>query len=194
MNAPKLEKISNEKQHRDIKYSIAECAFSTSLVNAEFSEFKLDHEDGQKHVAIKRSNILFQNKDCEIFTIVDQTQILANQTMRHQNNMLNTLTASVSHDMMTPLKCIILYAQYLLTTLMPEQDLQKVIYIKRTAQMLKQQTKDLLDRALIDNKSLTVNSEFAILPALIKEVLGIIAFQAEQSNIKIEFYQQDKSF
>lgn len=63
--------------------------------------------------------------------------MLANQDMRHQNNMLNALTASVSHDMVTPLKCIIMYAQYLLTTLMPEQDRQKVVYIKRTAQMLK---------------------------------------------------------
>ena len=54
--------------------------------------------------------------------------------------------------------------------------------------MLKQQTKDLLDRALIDNKSLRVHTEFALLPALILEVIGIIAFQAEQSNIKIEFF------
>ena len=60
--------------------------------------------------------------------------------------------------------------------------------------MLKQQTKDLLDRALIDNKSLRVHTEYALLPALILEVIGIIAFQAEQNNITIDFHQQDKSF
>ena len=63
----------------------------------------------------------------------DQTEILGIQEVRSQNDKLNSLTASVSHDMMTPLKCIVNYAQYLLTIRLGRSDREKVICILRTA-------------------------------------------------------------
>ena len=92
--------------------------------------------------------------------------------------MLHSLTASISHDMMTPLKCIVTYAEYLLTVITVKSDYKKVVYILRTAQILKQYTKDLLDRALIQNDALTLVPEPALISQLIKEVIGICEFQA----------------
>lgn len=113
--------------------------------------------------------------------------MLAHQRVRDQNERLNLLTASVSHDMMTPLKCIITYATYLLSSVMSETDRQKVVCILRTAQMLTQQTKDLLDRALIDNESLTITPKSTMISKAVQEVVTILTFQAEQLGVSIEY-------
>ena len=93
--------------------------------------------------------------------------------------------------MMTPLKCIITYAEYLLTVIKVKEDWLKVICILRTSQILKHYTKDLLDRALIENKTLVLTKESAKISRVVKEVVGIIKFQAEQSIISVEFYNQN---
>ena len=68
--------------------------------------------------------------------IRDLTQDLQLQYVTHKNDLLNKLTASVSHEMITPIKCIITYAQNLLKRLHNEDDSKMIFCVLRTAQML----------------------------------------------------------
>lgn len=57
----KFAKISEDKSESSRRYNLAQLTHKKELVGQDFSEFKLDHTDGVKRVAMKRHNILFQN-------------------------------------------------------------------------------------------------------------------------------------
>jgi len=62
------------------------------------------------------------------------------------------LNATVSHEMMTPLGCIISFAEHLSESLrgdLPKFEKAQIIF--KTAKLLRMNLKDLLDRSLLEN-------------------------------------------
>lgn len=77
------------------------------------------------------------------------------EKIESENRFLNTLTSTVTHEMMTPLNCIITFGRSLLTT----KYKAKAKVIVNVAQLIKMNLKDLLDRSLIENGKLVPNFE-----------------------------------
>jgi len=60
---------------------------------------------------LTHNRLTFNNKDCSILTINDLTKQRKAEMLETQNNMLNLLTANVTHEMTTPLSCIISFSE-----------------------------------------------------------------------------------
>ncbi len=71
--------------------------------------------------------------------------------MSAENRMLSLLTASVSHEMLTPLKCIIEFALSLMNELNKSPQRYTAELILSTSKLLLSQVKMLLDKNLLDN-------------------------------------------
>ena len=106
--------------------------------------------------------------------------------MRQQNDLLNQLTASVSHELIIPIRCIITYATILLKRLHTEEDAKMITCVLRTAQMLQSYTKDLLDRALIENGTMKPNRTIDRISKVVNQCVEIARFQSDSRNVTIE--------
>ena len=60
--------------------------------------------------------LMFKGKECQMLTIRDLTKLLSVEKIESENRFFNTLTATVTHEMMTPLNCIITFGRSLLNT------------------------------------------------------------------------------
>ena len=65
--------------------------------------------------------------------------------------MCNLLTSSVSHELITPIRCIIAFGQQLVSQLKMEGGVKKASMIVCTAKLLETQIKLLLDNSLMEN-------------------------------------------
>lgn len=90
-----------------------------------------------------------------MLTIRDVDKLLSVEKIESENKFFNTLTSTVSHEMMTPLNCIITFGRSLLNS----QFQAKAKVIVNVAQLIKMNLKDLLDRSLIENGKLVPNYE-----------------------------------
>ena len=106
-------------QTKDDRYSLKEILanhsslFSNSpQINAIWRKKKQDPEE--KVLLLTHNKITFNNKDCSILTINDLTKSRKSEMLETRNNMLNLLTANVSHEMTTPLSCIISFSEMII--------------------------------------------------------------------------------
>ena len=88
----------------------------------------LDHHpikqgrSGRKILNFQCHKIFFENKLCHLFTIRDVTKQTLFKNVQRDNENLKIFAASVSHEMLNPLKCIITFANQLAK---PGSDLNK---------------------------------------------------------------------
>ena len=113
---------------------------------------------------------MFKGKQCQMLTIRDVSKLLSVEKIESENKFFNTLTSTVSHEMMTPLNCIITFGRSLLNT----KYHAKAKVIVNVAQLIKMNLKDLLDRSLIENGKLVPNFERHNLYQLISQVVEMM--------------------
>lgn len=106
--------------------------------------------DATKFVQISHQQLTFNSKPCTMLTIRDQTDFLKLENSENQNKMLSVLNATVSHEMMTPLRCIISFGEAAALDAKQPQQKRKIDLIVSTAKLLTCQFKDLLDRSLLE--------------------------------------------
>jgi hypothetical protein len=68
-------------------------------------------------VQITYQNIFYNNRECKILNIRDVTALKQLAKAEEDNRLTQLLTASVSHELITPLKCIGSFAKELQTLL-----------------------------------------------------------------------------
>jgi hypothetical protein len=51
--------------------------------------------------------LIFANKQCRILVMRDLSLIHQNMKLQSQNKMMSLLQSSISHEMLTPIRCII---------------------------------------------------------------------------------------
>ena len=84
--------------------------------NIRAFELRKHHESGTqdswsgKIVNVQCHKIFFDNQLCHLFTIRDVTKQTLYSNVRKDNQNLKIFAASVSHEMLNPLKCIITFA------------------------------------------------------------------------------------
>lgn len=78
--------------------------------------------------------------------------------------------------MLTPIKCIITHATFLLQALANTEYAGKILCLLRTGQILQSYTRDLLDRAHLDNGALLLRKKCAKLSRVVHETVEIMKF------------------
>ncbi len=89
---------------------------------------------------------------CNVIKVRDISEIRRFAKVSAENKILSLLTSSVTHEMLTPLKCII----QLGTTLLKSADLnvvQEAELIISTANLLLSQVNQILDKNMLENNN-----------------------------------------
>ena len=116
-----------------------------------------------------------------MITIRDVTKLLQLKSIESENKFFTQLTATVTHEMMILLNCIITFARSIAKQNFDQRSRAKTI--ENVAILLKMNLKDLLDRSLLQNGKLQTNFEEASLYDLVDEVLMIMQAQTELKQI-----------
>lgn len=96
-----------------------------------------------------------------------------------ENKMLTLFTSSVTHEMITPLRCITQLATTINVKSIDSLSRKQSSIIFSTCQLLQSEIKLLLDRNLIEKKSFRLHVEDFKLNEAIKATLNILIGQAE---------------
>ena len=67
--------------------------------------------DSPKILLLTKNKFTYKNRDSFILNITDLTSVKRVNQLQNQNDLLNLMTANVSHEMDTPLNCIICLAE-----------------------------------------------------------------------------------
>ena len=118
-------------------------------------------------------NLIFNDKQCKVLSIRDITDINNYAKVQAENRMLSLHTSSVSHEMITPLKCIIKLGRDLAKSIDARVSRQAGLIVS-TSGLILQQVKLILDKNMLDNNSFTPNFEFHYLNKTISEVAQIL--------------------
>ena len=78
----------------------------------------------------------YNDKECQVLTIRDITTQRRLEKVQEQNEMLHLVTSSVSHDLMTPIQCIISFANKILTELKSGKTRHKANLIRSAGKLL----------------------------------------------------------
>ena len=94
--------------------------------------------------------LIFAGKECRILVMRDLGPIRQNMKLQSQNKMMSLLQSSISHEMLTPIRCIIETIKLIRARVSRsdvDSDFRLVI---NTSHMLQNQIKGSLDRNLLD--------------------------------------------
>jgi signal transduction histidine kinase len=89
-------------------------------------------------------------------------------------NYLNLLTSNVSHELITPTRCIILFAEKLLEVLKGTKNEQDANLIVTTAYLLLNQLSMLLDKSLIENNRFSPSLKSEDLLKIVDQAIQIL--------------------
>jgi hypothetical protein len=95
---------------------------------------------------------MFNTKQCTVLTIRDISDIDKYAKVSAENKMLSLHTSSVTHEMITPLKCIIQFGTTLLKSTDPKA-VKEAELIVSTAKLILSEVKLILDKNLMDNNT-----------------------------------------
>lgn len=93
--------------------------------------------------------MIFNNQQCFVLTCRDICQINENAKLAAENQMLALMSSSVSHEIITPIKCICSTVDIIKGKTKDKSIIYNLELINNTAQMLLSQVKGNLDRNLL---------------------------------------------
>jgi signal transduction histidine kinase len=131
-------------------------------------------------------SLIYNAKQCQVLTVRDITQIERLAKLSADNKMLSLLTSSVTHEMITPLKCIIEFALRILNISKDPALVKEARLIVSTSKLLLSQVKLSLDKNMLDNGLFAPNFEIHPLNKTITEVVDILRNQALLQGISFE--------
>ncbi|KAL4502193.1 hypothetical protein ABPG72_000428 [Tetrahymena utriculariae] len=156
-------------------------------------EDKSTYKYGQSYFNVKYVNCFWNQQPSLLVLLVNVSQEKRNQQLQQMNTYKDRLLATVSHDLKTPLNCIIS-----LTGQIKEMNIvsiaQNVDIIYNNSLMLLFMIKDILDYSQIMHKKLKLSSEKINLQQCIKEVFDIFQFQCSSQNIDLIQQVEDITF
>jgi signal transduction histidine kinase len=104
--------------------------------------------------------LFFDRQKCVTITINDITSVERNVALKAKNKMLNTMQASISHELLTPLKCIKSITELIKEDHEYDKQLcENLETIDTSVQLVLSQIKQKLDYALIDSGRFNLHLE-----------------------------------
>jgi K+-sensing histidine kinase KdpD len=132
------------------RVSISEIVAHTSecLGEIKTNVAKFLHPTEQKFYKISAQTIIFDSKQCVMLTFRNITQIQEDALRVADSKMVN-LMSEVSHEMITPIKCILALTEHIKTEQSQTEFKRQSELITVTAETLMNQVKSNLDRFLL---------------------------------------------
>ena len=121
-------------------------------------------------------------------TFYNETESKTLAKVEQQNTLLTLLQSSVSHELLTPLKCITSFAQNLERDLKHSPKKKEAQLISLTAKLLQSQVKMNLDKSLLENGKFEPNLNDSPINRVIEDVILIMKDQAKLKTVKLKFY------
>ena len=94
--------------------------------------------------------LTYQNRECTLVSVRDISELRKFQKISENNKILTLLTSSVTHEMITPLRCIIQFTHNVLKQTPDLKQRKELQLILSTSQLLLSQVKLLLDRNMLE--------------------------------------------
>lgn len=117
----------------------------------------------------------------------DLSQYYELNRVKAEANNLKFINSTTTHEMMTPLSCVVLFAERLMNQLTEPKHQRYATLVWRTGKLLKSYIRDLLDRSLIEKGKLTLNYTVSSVAEIVDEVVVMMQYQAESRNIKLDW-------
>jgi signal transduction histidine kinase len=86
-----------------------------------------------------------------VLTIRDLTAQLKLEQAEQKSSLLSLLTSSVSHELITPIRCMVTFGNELVSSNLKDKNKRKASLIVNTGKLVLTQIKMLLDRNMLEN-------------------------------------------
>ena len=133
---------------------------------------------------IKIEKISWRNEGVILIIMNDISQNI--QFLKELNEYKDMLLASVSHDLRTPLNCIMGILEMLNEEIKNSELLKYIYTAQSSSKMLLSLINDILDYSQISNKKLKLNLEYFEFDQLIEELSDMFFYQAKKKNIQFQ--------
>lgn len=140
---------------------------------------------------MSRQSLVYSQSNCELLSFHDITPLIKSQELKQQNNLLNRMTAGASHEVMTPLSCVITFAENICKRSEEVSTQKSAKSIKITATLLKSHMRDMLDRSILEHRKLKLNLEPSRLRTCLQQVKEIMQYPAEHKEVKLKLIAEN---
>lgn len=132
-------------------------------------------------------NLIFDSEPCDVLTFIDVSHIKELVRLERANHLIQLRESSVSHELVTPLRIILFFAQHLKEIIgagdKRQLDLVEDIFI--TAKLLNCQMNDVLDHSTMSRRKLTPKIKYENLSKVVEETVRIIKPQAGTKKLDL---------
>lgn len=138
-------------------------------------------------VLVTNQSLVYNETECFMLTLRDLTEYYELGRVKQEANNLKFLNSTTTHEMMTPLSCIVMFTERLMNQITDPEQRELSGLIWRTSKLLKSYILDLLDRNLIEKGKLVPSFSVANLTRVVDEVVEMMQYQASLRDIKIDW-------
>ena len=118
--------------------------------------------------------MIFNKEECQVATFRDVTNIKKLARIEADNKLLQLLSSSVTHEMVTPLKCIINFSESLIKELRNSPKKIEAELILTTSKLLLAETKLLLDKNMLEHDLFIPNLEISPMNKTVSDAVSIL--------------------
>ncbi len=142
-------------------------------------------------VTFKQSTILFQNVNIKMIMVRSLTSVVQYEKLKLENHFYEMLTATVSHDMRTPLNAIIGLLNNMVFYVNDERGKKFLDIISFSSKILLFLVNDMLDFFQIRNGKFVKHEHAVNIKTTIHNLLDIFRVGAEEKGIQLFFNPDD---
>eukprot|EP00347_Sterkiella_histriomuscorum_P024327 403331514 len=146
----------------------------------------------QQLITIKESKILFQNTTLRMIMIKSLTPMMKYEKLKLENHFYEMLTATVSHDMRTPLNAMCGLISNIESFIVGDSGQRLLKIVKSSSKILLFLVNDLLDFTQIRNNKFRKNEKPCNIKETIKEAIDIIQLAVEEKGLSL-LYKYDNN-
>ncbi|TNV84459.1 hypothetical protein FGO68_gene5675 [Halteria grandinella] len=148
-------------------------------------------------VQFKEVVLNFQDREIHMIVVKNLTQLIRYQETELSNNFFELLTATVSHEMTTPLNSILALLSNVIRNAETEPDqfcaklshqLQELKIVRSSCNMLHYLVNDMVDLYQLKNKRFKRSEKTVDINKIVEEIIDIIKIPCQQKGISIDFH------
>ena len=140
-----------------------------------------------KYLTLILSSMILDRGQYRVATFLDETDHRTLARVEQENQLLQMLQSSVTHELLTPLKCIISFAKTLERDLIHSNNRKEVQMIELTAKLISSQVQMLLDNNMIDHDKFELDLQDCPINRVVSDVIAIMNEMAAPKRIEIVF-------
>ncbi|CDW86801.1 -like sensor kinase protein [Stylonychia lemnae] len=157
--------------------------FQGSNINQDMSQ-----DNSQELITIKESKILYESKNLSMIMVKCMTPLMRYEKLKLENHFYEMLTATVSHDMRTPLNAMCGLLSNIEPFIVYEVGQKLLRIVKSSSKILLFLVNDLLDFQQIKNGKFRKNEMPCNIKDTINEAIEIIKLAIEEKGLTLNFH------